>query len=172
VLDVVDDLAHVRTLTNNSRIHDFATFLMQERGEKVFPTFDLDALMRVPQLVPNIFAYDFREGVDDGLKVIHAGTAVDAEYGYNVTGTTFEIHYPGDDSKEEVAKNYRRVFFEGKKFYSYRTIRMQKDEMSRYRTGESLMFPCSSNRTDIDFGWGFIMFEPAEKIVENSYILW
>lgn len=170
--DVTDDLAHVRTLTKNDRIHAFARFLIEERGDNKYPAYDLEKLMRVPHLVPNVFAYDFRYGVDNGLNVIHAGTAVDAEYGYNVTGTTFEIHYPGDDSKEDVARNYRRVFREGKNFYSYRTIRMQKDEMSRYRTAESLMFPCSTNQSDIDFGWGFVMFEPAEKIVENSYVLW
>jgi len=170
--EVTGDLEYLQSLTENPRILEFGAFLIAEREDRRYPSFSLQSLMSVPRLAPNIFAYDFRKGIEAGMLVAHAGTKIDYEYGYNVTGTTLEDHYPGDDSKDDVLAGYRRVFKEGKKFYSHRTIRMQKDEWSQFRVAESLMFPCSTNQSDIDFGWGMVLFDPAEATVENVYYLW
>ncbi len=170
--EAVSDLEYIRSLTSNSKILEFGAFLIEERENRQFPSFVLENLLRIPHLAPNIFAYDFRDGLDMGLLVAHAGTRIDREYGYNVTGTTLERHYPGDDNKRDVLDSYYRVYEDNKKFYSHRTIHIQKNEWSPHSVAESLMFPCSTNQSDIDFGLGIVLYDPVDTAVENVYVHW
>jgi len=145
---------------------------MEERGDNPYPRFNIRNLMRIPHLVPHVFTFDFRGGIDDGLLIAYSGTGLDRKYGFNVSGTTLDNIYLGDDNKNDVLNGYRRVYLDKTTFYSHRTIRIGQDEWSPDRVAESLMFPCSENQRDIDFGWGMVIFELVETTVRNVYRSW
>ena len=170
--DLTDDLEYVRSLTTSPRLHDFAAFIDEERGDNVYPWFNVRSIVRVPQLAPNVFAFDFRNGLKDGLLIAHAGTDLDREYGFNITGATVDSIYPIDANRENVLEGYRCAYREKKKFYSRRTIQIGENDWNPHRVAESLLFPCSENQIDINYGWGILIFETVETIPPNKYVNW
>jgi len=167
-----DDLDYVRSLTSNPDLHEFAAFIEEERGRNPYPQFNIRSIMRIPRLAPNLFAFDFRNGLEDGLLIAHAGTDIDLEYGFNITGTKVDTIYPVDANRENVLDGYRRSYLERKKFYSHRTIQIGKNEWTPHRVAENLLFPCSENQIDINYGWGILIFKSADTTPPNVYVNW
>ena len=170
--DADNDFDYVRSLTSNTRILEFCAFLIEERGDNLYPRYNIRKLMSIPHLVPNIFAFDYRNGIKNGMMVAHSGTNIDKEYGFNLSGDTIETYYTGDDNREDVLNGYRRSYREKKKFYSRRAIHIKKNRWDPHHVAESLLFPCSENQIDIDFGWGMVLFGPADETVENVFRNW
>jgi hypothetical protein len=165
------DPAPVDALTETPAIRAFWDFAESLRGGRRYAAFQLDALMRIPRLVPNVFVVDFQRGVDDGLWIRFSGTAVDLEYNRNMAGRRLEDAYPGDDA-ERLMAGYRRVYTDGLCWYSRRMVQVRDGAWQSPRAAESLMVPCSKNGRDIDCGLGIAVFAFADAPVAPTSVHW
>jgi len=167
-----DDLDYVRTLTSHPNLLEFCAFMIEERGDNSFPCFNLSNLLRLPHLVQHSFAIDYRGGIENGILVAHGGTNLDREYGFNISNTTLEDIYPKDENRDPLLTGYRRSFVEKKNFYCRRISQFAKDEWSPNRIAECLMFACSQNQHDIDYGWGVVLFGPETTPTKGVFVNW
>ncbi len=162
-------IERICTLTDNPRLIRFAEFVIGEAGGRRFPTYKSVDLMTIAPLVQHVWVLDFTKGVDNQPKIVFSGTHIDAHYGMNVIGKCLEEIYVEDDFDQAVRGNYYQVCAQKKVAYTRRFARYHNDRVDRYRTAEAIMFPCSSNDEDIDYGLAFMEYSstseaPPEKV--------
>jgi len=159
----------IKKLGVGSTLLEFAEFLIQEKGDRQFPDYHKLDLMKVPRLVPNVWVIDFRGGIADGMLFHFSGTAMDSQYGYNITGHTWEDCYTGEFGTSVLQYCYHPVFLEKKTGFTRRIDRFVSDHLDTHRTIEALLFPCSEDDDLINFGIGITAFSSANQEFEPIF---
>ena len=150
----------IRELTQDKLILEFCDFVLDGVDEGKLPDFNSLDLMSVPSLVPNIIVFDYRKGVDDGLLVKFSGTNIDNRFGQNIQGKIFEDVYTGHDIKDVVIELHHSSYYRKEAFYTRRIVNYDSDtQNSNSQLSTVVLFPCSSNGVDIDYGIGFGKYE-------------
>lgn len=165
------DIQKIEAVTSNPKFITFAEFAISVAGDKNFPSYREMDLMKIHSLVPNIWVFDFRNGLDNGVKYHFSGSKVDEHLDRTLTGLTLEETYPGEDYEQVVKGCYHQVYLQKKTAYTYRMARYVDSIIDRVNLVETLMFPCSENNADIDFGVGLATFSQVEQDIENIYTL-
>jgi len=163
------DIDAIKKLDVSPPLIAFTSFLCQEKGVHSFPDYQKLDLMKIPRLVPCIWVIDFRKGIDGGLLFHFSGTAMDRQYGYNITGHTWEDCYAGDHREKVLDHCFRKVYLEKKIGFTRRKDRFISDNLNKYRKIEALLFPCSQDDDHINFGIGITHFSPADDEVDSVY---
>ncbi|NQU61297.1 MAG: hypothetical protein HQ512_09220 [Rhodospirillales bacterium] len=164
-------LKKIKAVTSSPKFIAFADFVIEGAGDRDFPCYQEMDLMKIPSLVPNIWVFDLRGGLDNGAKYHFSGTKVDEHFGRTLTGLMLEDIYSGDDYEQVVTGCYHKAFRQKKVAYTYRTARYADSLIDRFNLVETLMFPCSSNNSDIDFAIGLVTYSQVDQKVENIYTL-
>ncbi len=116
------DLRKIKELTTNSKLIEFAEFVIAETGDRRFPDYKKIDLMKIPKLVSNIWVFDFRNGISDGMQYLFSGTAIDAHFGKNIMGLRFEDVYFAEDAKKLIENSHHQVYLQGKIGYTHRNL--------------------------------------------------
>jgi len=165
------DIQEIKKLSTNPKLIEFAEFVISEAGDRNFPDYKKIDLMKIARLVSNIWVYDFRDGVDDGLLFHFSGTEVDEQYQMNVTGRRLEDLYDGEDKEALIKGNYHQVYLQKKVSYTHRNVTYRLKSGERITHVENIMFPCSSDDENIDFGLGYVEYGFSDVSVVNTYLL-
>lgn len=162
------DIQKIKELTTNSKIIEFAEFVISESGEKEFANYkELDA-MKIPRLIPHFFVFDYRRGIDDGLLIHHSGTFMDSFFGENITGHYEEEYYKSASDKESLIDLYRTAYSSKKTAYACREIDFDIN-YKKFKHAESVVFQSSSDGEILDFGLGIAIYsEAVQNCVENG----
>jgi len=160
----------IRDLTGNPKLLEFCEFIISETGENRFPDYKKIDLMKIAPLVQHVWVLDFRNGVDNGVPVIFSGTHIDNHFGMNITGKCMEKIYVEDDFDVAVRGNYYQVHLQKRGCYTKRLAHYYDEKIDRYETVEAMVFPCSANNDEINYGLGFGQYtfgnSPPEKIFQ------
>ena len=126
---VVIDLKKIKSLGVCPDLIEFTEFLIEEKGERTFPDYQKLNLMNVPGLVPHLWVFDFRNGMDDGLLFHFSGTKIDSHYGYNITSHIMEDCYNWNYPDELIDGCYRQVYLQKKIGHTSREVNMRPTKM-------------------------------------------
>ncbi|MBC8339168.1 MAG: hypothetical protein ISR51_03290 [Rhodospirillales bacterium] len=151
------DLQKIKSLGVGSSQIEFTEFLIDEKGDESFPDYRKLDLMKVPKLVPYTWVVDFRNGIDDGLLFHFSGTKIDYHYGYCITGRKMEEFYTGI-YWENLFHCFRQVYLQKKIAYTTRLDEYNEHGNLKKREVETLLFPCSEDGRNINFGIGISNF--------------
>jgi len=166
------DIQEIKQLSSNPKLIEFAEFVISEAGDRNFPDYKKIDLMEIARLVSNIWVYDFRDGVSDGLLFHFSGTNVDEQYQMNVTGRRLEDLYNGEDKEELIKGNYHQVYLQKRVGYTRRNVAYKLLKSGERITHvENIMFPCSADDENIDFGLGYVEYGFSGVSVVNTYML-
>ena len=165
------DIQEIKKVTTDSNLIKFAEYVISESVGNDFPDYNKVDLMMIPRLVSHIWAFDFRNGLSDGLLYHFSGSEVDERYGQNVMGCRLEDVYEGDDLEELVEGLYYPMFTQKKLAYSLRNIDFKTRKMDHITRIETLMFPCSSDGKNIDFALGCASYGQYDGSIVNQYLL-
>lgn len=161
----------IRERTQDQDILDFAEFVLAETGNRNFPDYKKLDLMKIARLVTHIWVFDFNNGLKDGLIFHFSGTKIDALFGRNITGLDFEKIYPGEHYEELIHQSYHQVYLQKRPCYTRRIERYTDDYIDKVTTIETIMFPCSSNDDDINYGLGMTKFTTSAIERQPEFIL-
>jgi len=163
-------IERIRELTENPKLLEFCEFILAEAGAARFANYKALDLMKIAHLVKHAWVIDFRDGVDNRPPLLFTGTHIDKHYGMNITGKCFEEIYVEDDFDKAIRGNYYQVYEQKKVSYTRRLAHYYDDRIDKYETIEAMLFPCSTNGTDVDYGVGFVEYtigdSPPEKVFE------
>lgn len=151
------DLQKIKSLGVGPDQIEFTKFLIEEKGDRSFPDYKKLDLMKVARLVPYTWVVDFRNGIDGGLLFHFAGTKIDYHYGYSITGRTMEEFYNGI-YRDDVLNCFRQVYLQKRPVYTTRLDEYNEHGDIKKRGVETLLFPCSEDDQNINFGIGFSRF--------------
>ncbi len=165
------DINAIKDLTADESILRFATFVIAETGNRHFPDYRKMDLMKIPNLVSNIWVYDYGNDPDEGLIYHFSGTQIDEYFGRNVTGLAFQQVYTGTQEEQLVSRVHARVRHEGKVGFTKRHDVFQFGSVEKPRKIESLSFPCSSDDQTPNFGIGITYFTFGAEAFEPVYIV-
>ena len=71
------DIQKIKELTKNSKLIEFAEFVIAETDDKDFPDYNILHLMKIPGLINHIRDLDFSNGVEYGVLFQFIGTHLD-----------------------------------------------------------------------------------------------
>jgi len=165
------DIQKIKNLTANSNLIEFAEFVISEAGDRNFADYKKIDLMKIARLVSNVWVYDFRDGVSDGLLFHFSGTQIDEQYRMNVTGHRLEDLYDAEDKEELIQGTYHQVYLQKRVSYTRRNVTYRLKRGERITSVENIMFPCSTDGENIDFGLGYVDYSFSNVGVENTYVL-
>jgi len=152
------DLQKIKDISVSPNLIQFAEYLVQEKGDAQYPNYKKLDLMKVYSLVSNIWAFDFRAGITDGMPFCFSGTKIDEQYGFCVTGKCIEDCYTGKYVKPLFDESYRQVYLQKKIAYTSRHDDYMTDKIERHRHVETLLFPCSEDGETINYAVGISSF--------------
>jgi len=165
------DIEKIKKLTANSNLIEFAEFVISEAGDRNFADYKKIDLMKIARLVSNAFVYDFRGGVSDGMLFHFSGTKVDEQFRMNVTGHRLEDLYDADDKAKLIQGTYHQVYLQKKISYTRRNVTYRLTSGERITSVENIMFPCSTDGENVNFGLGYVDYSFSSDRVVNSYVL-
>ncbi len=169
--DYLINIEKIRERTQDRDILDFAGFVLAETGERNFPDYKKMDLMKIARLVTHIWVLDFKNGLEDGLIFHFSGTKIDALVGRNITGLDFEKIYPGKHYEELILQSYNQVYLQKRPCYTRRIERYTDDYIDKVTTIETVLFPCSSNDDDIDYGLGMTKYANVDHDYGPEFML-
>jgi len=164
------DVKKIESLGVSSSKLEFTEFLIESKGSKTFPDYKKLDLMKVPRLVPHVWVFNFKNGIDDGLLYHFSGTKLDENYGQNVTGKKMEDVYPGI-FKDEILDCFRQVYLQKKIAYTFRSDEISEFGYIKYRIVESLLFPCSEDDQIVNFAIGIFSFTIGNEKIEPTFLI-
>ena len=165
------DIKVIKERTRDQDFWDFSEFVISQAEGGNFPDYKAMDLMKIARLVHNIWVFDFRNGLEDGLVFHFSGTKIDELFGRNITGLDFEKIYPGEHRDELINQTYHQVYLQKRPCYTKRFERYHDDLIDKYTTIETLMFPCSADGENIDFGLGMTKYTQSEYEGEAEFML-
>lgn len=165
------DFGKIEELVKDTHLLKFAEFVISGTEAGNLPDYKAMDLMKVPQLVPYIWVFDFRNGLEDGLIFHFSGTKVDALFERNVTGLDFEKIYPGEHYKELIEGSYHQAYLQKRPCYTRRLERYADEFIDKVKMVETVMFPCSSDNDTINFGLGMTKYTFAEEEHAMEFLL-
>ena len=165
------DIQKIKELTTNSKLIEFSEFVIAETGDKDFPDYKKMDLMKIANLVTHIWVFDFRNGVENDVPLLFSGTHIDSHHGRNVTGLMAAETYAGDDYEIVIKKVYFNVFRQKKTAYTKRSVHYVDNYIDKIKLTESILFPCSNNNNDIDYGIGFSEYSNINEPIVANYVL-
>jgi len=150
----------------------FAAHVLSSSNDEDYPNMANIDLMEIPRLVPNVYILDFRQGIEDGLLMKFAGTAVEANYPSRLQGGYLDKLYTGHDAKELFMDVYRRSYLHAESFFTRRIVRyIENNENEKYRLATVLFFVCFTDDRDVDHGICFAKYEFCQHKVEPIFQL-
>ena len=166
------DIEKIRELTSHPRILEFASFVLLEGGRGVLPDYKKLDLIKIPKCIPCIWVIDYRASNHDDLVVKFTGSKLDEFWKTNVQklGSIKKL-YHGDDYEDVVPKMYHSALADKKVAYSLRYVHFHDDSGGKRVCIESIMFPCSSNGKDVDYGIGYVDYNSPSLPQRNTYLL-
>ena len=163
-------IAAVEALDLGADFNQFANFVLSSGDDEHHPNLENMDLMLIPRLVPNVYILDFREGIDDGLLMKFAGTAVEANYPSRLQGNYLDKAYTGHDRKELFMNVYRRSYKEAASFSTRRVVRyIENQEKEKYRLATVLFYVCFSKEKKVDYGIGYAKYEFSAVNFEPTF---
>lgn len=160
----------VKALGLEANFEAFATHVLASGADEYHPNLAQIDLMRIPSLVPNIYIIDFRNGIEDGLLMKFAGTAVEENYPSPLQGNYLDKVYTGHDSKELLMNIYRNAYLNAESFFTRRVVRyLEAEEEDKYRLATVLFIVCYADSGAVDYGIGCAKYEFAREKVEAAF---
>ncbi len=163
------DLEQIKSLGVGPELVAFSEFLIKEKGRKTFPDYQKLDLMKVPQLVPYLWVYDYRGGIDNGFLYHFTGTKIDEYIGFNAMGRTFEQCYSGHHQQDLISKLHKRVYLERRIGFTRRNDVLKIGSIDKPRTIETLSFPCSQGDQHLNFSIGISTYKFGVDAVEPIF---
>ena len=160
----------VRLLSSNSRLVDFAAFILANHEEDGLPDYAKLDILQIPRLVPHVFVYDVL-GSTDNLRIKYCGTKVDEFYGTNMSGKCPCDYYKGEGTFDEVENMYWECIRTKTPSYTRRGVRLENDRVDKFKIVETILFPCSSDEGVVNYTIGFADFYNTEEPVEKCFTL-
>jgi len=148
----------IKDRTQDQDLWTFAAFVISATEGRNFPDYKAMDLMKIAKLVQHCWVFDFRSGLDDGLPFHFSGTAIDAQLGRTLTGLDFEKVYPGEYFEDLITNTYHQVYLQKRPCYTRRIERYLDDVIDKQATVETVVFPCSSDGENINFGLGMTKY--------------
>jgi len=167
----VIDIQKIKELTKNSKLIEFAEFVIAKTDDKDFPDYKKMDLMKIAGLVKHIWVLDFRNGVENGVLFQFTGTHLDEHYGRNLLGVKLEDAYTGEDYETVIEKHYYKVYTEKNTAYTKRVVHFSDEYIDKIKIVETVLFPCSNNNRDIDYGIGFVEYSYIPDYIDPKYVL-
>ncbi|MCK5779089.1 MAG: hypothetical protein KAH11_09880 [Rhodospirillales bacterium] len=161
-------IEEIQALTDNPRLLEFSAFVLAAAGDRPFPDYKSIDLMDIAPLVRFVWVLDFSHGIDDRPRFVFSGSHVDEHYGMNITGKCFEEIYVEPDFEIAIVGNYYQVYAQKKVAYTKRRVHYFDEFIERYKSAEAIMFPCSTNGEDVDYGIAFIEYAPTSKAPDEK----
>ena len=152
----------IKEWTQDPDFWEFPEFVIAEAKGRNFPDYKAMDLMKIARNVTNIWVFDFGNGLDDGLVFHFSGTKIDNHFGRNITGLDFEKIYPGEHYDELINQSYHQVYLQKRPCYTRRIERYADDLIDKKTTIETVLFPCSSDDININFGLGMTKFTQSK----------
>ncbi len=156
------NIEKIRERTQDRDILDFAEFVLAETGNRNFPDYKKMDLMKIARLVARIWVLDFKNGLEDGLIFHFSGTKIDSHFDRNITGLDFEKIYTGEHYEKLIHQSYHQVYLQKRPCYTRRLDYYSDKFIDKHPSVETVLFPCSSNDDDINFGLGMTKFTTSE----------
>ncbi len=165
-------LEGIKALNIEDDFISFATHVLSSGNDDNYPNLANIDFMEIPRLVPNVYILDFRQGIEDGLLMKFAGTAVEANYPSRLQGGYLDKLYTGHDAKELFMDVYRRSYRHAESFFTRRIVQyMENNEDEKYRLATVLFFVCFSDDRNVEYGIGFAKYEFCQHNVEPIFYL-
>jgi len=156
----------IKLLSKNPGLVAFSSFVLSQSETEVLPDYRNINLMEIPHLVPHVFALDVLNS-SEKLIVKYCGTKIDEFYGSNMTGKCVIDHYKGEDNFAEI----ENIFWQGirakKPSYTVRSVHLENEYVDKFKVAETVMFPCSSDGTTINYTIGFADFYNAPSHIKS-----
>jgi hypothetical protein len=152
-------LSKIKDYTETVSIIEFAEFILGELKGRTFVDYQALDLMKIPQLVPGIFAYDIKNS-SDKLKMHYCGTEIDWFYGRNMTGKMPIDYYP---EFEPISEIYKKAVASKRPCFTLRNTRILNDRVDKHTTIETILVPCSQNGEDINYTVAYADFRPSNS---------
>ncbi len=165
------NIEKIRERTRDQDILEFAEFVLAETGNRNFPDYKKMDLMKIARLVAHTWVFDFKNGLEDGLIFHFSGTKIDSHFGRNITGLDFEKVYPGEHYEELIHQSYHQAYLQKRPCYTRRIERYTDDYIDKVTTIETVLFPCSSNDDDIDYGLGMTKYTNVDHEFGPEFML-
>jgi hypothetical protein len=165
------DLQTIKERTQEQDLWTFAEFVIAEAEGKNYPDYKAMDLMKIAHIVSYTWVFDFRNGLDDGLLFHFTGTATDSHFGRTLTGLDFEKVYPGEYFEELIENTLHQAFIQKRPCYTRRSECYHDNLIEKYNTIESIMFPCSSDDKNINFGLGLTKYIHSKHEGEPEFVL-
>ncbi len=164
------DVVKLTDLKAGPEVIQLANFLNDSANGKKFPDYKTLDLMAIPRLVPNIFCFDFSNGIDNDITFHFSGTKIDEQYGFNVSGHSWQKIYTGEHREILWNECYRRIVTDAASSYNRRTDFYVDDDVKKIRRIEAACFPCSKDGKTIDFGLGISIFKFPNGEIDNLFL--
>jgi len=144
----------IKLLSENPKLVEFSSFILSQSQTGGLPDYLKIDLMKIPHLVPHIFALDVLNS-SEKLIVKYCGTRIDEFYGTNMTGKNVVDRYKGEESFEEVEAIFWRSIQSHKPSYTVRSVHLENEYVDKFKIAETVMFPCSSDTATVNYTIGF-----------------
>lgn len=165
-------LETVKSLNLEGNFVRFAAHVLSSGKDEHHPDLATIDLMEIPRLVPNIYIMDFRKGIEDGLLMKFAGTAVEENYPTPLQGGYLDKLYTGHDAKELFMETYRRSYLYAESFFTRRIVHyVENDAREKYRLATALFFVCFNESDEVNYGIGFAKYEFCQDKVDPVFHL-
>jgi len=164
-------IGKIRERVEDPDLLEFAEFVLAETGDRDFPDYKKLDLMKIARLVTYLWVFDFKNGLDDGLIFHFSGTKIDSHFDRNVTGLDFEKIYAGEHYEELIEQSYRQVYLQKRPCYTRRVDYYSDEFIDKHPKVETVLFPCSSNGEDINYGLGMTKFTYSDQEFDPEFIL-
>lgn len=166
----VADSDRLQRLSATDDVQKFSAFTAGQRGYDGGLVLQMDDLMRVPRLVPNVVVVDFRRG-GAHLHVRFCGTRIDSEFKRNLAGRRLEDVLSGEGAGGFL-NGVRRVRDDGVCFYARRNVLIGGGAWSEPRLVELFMVPCTDVSGNVTQGLGLMRFEFSDPDVDEVVSTW
>jgi len=155
----------------SDHLKTFGQFVLSHCNERYLPDYKKMDLMKIPQCIPYIWAYDLTgEDIDQRFLIKFSGTKIDELHGQNIMGKYDIDFYKDKNLFSEVHQKYLTSVLTGKTSYSERSSNYPRSEEEKlFRYIETLFFPCSNDGENPNFGIGCANIDLIKRDVEDTF---
>ncbi len=164
-------LTKIERIVEWEGLRTFAAFTLSHSENGALPDYKKMDLMQIPSLVPHIWVYDLRNYAKDGkLLVNFAGESFTVRHKRSIIGRVAQDLWTSDPDCDRVTQHFCGAVEQKRIAHSCRfahfTLENGEDQ---YQSSETLLFPCSTDNTHVNWAIGCASHASNAQPSENVY---
>lgn len=155
---------NIASLTENSKILDFADFVLAGLNDGDLPDYSSLDIVSDSKFMPQLVVIDYRDGIEKGVLVDFSGPKINDNFGRSLQGQYLEDVYTGVEIKYKLLEFFHSLFTTKRAFFISSCVHYEQPDNSWvYKHSDGLFFPCSSDKSNVDYGVGLVDYRQTDE---------